>query len=87
MQLHGALKVEQPTKNATGFAVDKSLCTQTFAVAMNKAACYKLPPDLKASWQCAANRACAIWYKEVANKRLDGEKPAADALVGKYAKK
>jgi TRAP-type transport system periplasmic protein len=42
-----ALKVQQIVKNHTGFAGDKGLYTQTFAVAMNKASYDKLPPDLK----------------------------------------
>ena len=42
-----ALKVQQIVKNHTTFAGDKGLYTQTFAVAMNKAAYDKLPPDLK----------------------------------------
>ena len=42
-----ALKVQQITKNHTGFSGSKGLYTQTFAVAMNKAAYDKLPPDLK----------------------------------------
>lgn len=42
-----ALKVTQIVKNHTGFSGDKGLYTQTFAVAMNKAAYEKLPADLK----------------------------------------
>jgi TRAP-type transport system periplasmic protein len=42
-----ALKVEQIAKNTTGFAGDKGLYTQTFAVAMNKAKYDALPADLK----------------------------------------
>jgi TRAP-type C4-dicarboxylate transport system substrate-binding protein len=42
-----ALKVEQIVKNHTGFTGEKGLYTQTFAVAMNKAAYDKLPADLK----------------------------------------
>lgn len=42
-----ALKVEQLVKYHTGFTGDKGLYTQTFAVAMNKAAYEKLPADLK----------------------------------------
>ncbi|MDP3082541.1 MAG: TRAP transporter substrate-binding protein [Rubrivivax sp.] len=42
-----ALKVQQIVKNHTGFSGDKGLYTQTFAVAMNKAAYEKLPADLK----------------------------------------
>jgi TRAP-type C4-dicarboxylate transport system substrate-binding protein len=42
-----ALKVQQIVKNHTGFAGDKGLYTQTFAVVMNKASYDKLPPDLK----------------------------------------
>ena len=42
-----ALKVEQIAKNHTTFSGKKGLYTQTFAVAMNKAAYDKLPPDLK----------------------------------------
>jgi TRAP-type C4-dicarboxylate transport system substrate-binding protein len=42
-----ALKVQQIVKNHTGFTGNKGLYTQTFAVAMNKAAYDKLPPDLK----------------------------------------
>ena len=42
-----ALKVEQLARNSTGFSGGKGLYTQTFAVAMNKAAYGKLPPDLK----------------------------------------
>jgi TRAP-type C4-dicarboxylate transport system substrate-binding protein len=42
-----ALKVHQIVKNHTGFTGEKGLYTQTFAVAMNKAAYDKLPPDLK----------------------------------------
>lgn len=42
-----ALKVQQIVKNHTGFSGDKGLYTQTFAVAMNKAAYDKLPADLK----------------------------------------
>jgi TRAP-type C4-dicarboxylate transport system substrate-binding protein len=42
-----ALKVQQIVKNHTGFAGEKGLYTQTFAVAMNKAAYDKLPADLK----------------------------------------
>ena len=42
-----ALKVEQIARNTTGFSGDKGLYTQTFAVAMNRAAYDKLAPDLK----------------------------------------
>jgi TRAP-type C4-dicarboxylate transport system substrate-binding protein len=42
-----AFKVQQIVKNHTGFTGDKGLYTQTFAVAMNKAAYDKLPADLK----------------------------------------
>jgi TRAP-type C4-dicarboxylate transport system substrate-binding protein len=42
-----AVKVQQIVKNHTGFAGDKGLYTQTFAVAMNKASYDKLPADLK----------------------------------------
>jgi TRAP-type C4-dicarboxylate transport system substrate-binding protein len=42
-----AFKVQQIVKNHTGFAGDKGLYTQTFAVVMNKAAYDKLPTDLK----------------------------------------
>ncbi len=42
-----ALKVQEIAKNSTGFSGSKGLYTQTFAVAMNKAAYEKLPPDLK----------------------------------------
>jgi TRAP-type transport system periplasmic protein len=42
-----ALKVSQIVRNHTGFTGAKGLYTQTFAVAMNKAAYDKLPPDLK----------------------------------------
>lgn len=42
-----ALKVQQIVKNHTGFAGEQGLYTQTFVVAMNKAAYDKLPPDLK----------------------------------------
>jgi TRAP-type C4-dicarboxylate transport system substrate-binding protein len=42
-----ALKVEQIARNATGFTGNRGLYTQTFAVAMNKAAYDKLPADLK----------------------------------------
>ena len=42
-----ALKVQQLVKNHVGFTGPKGLYTQTFAVAMNKAAYDKLPPDLK----------------------------------------
>lgn len=42
-----ALKVQQIVQNHTGFSGDKGLYTQTFAVAMNKAAYDKLPADLK----------------------------------------
>jgi TRAP-type C4-dicarboxylate transport system substrate-binding protein len=42
-----ALKVQQIAKNSTGFSGAKGLYTQTFAVAMNKAAYDKLPADLK----------------------------------------
>jgi TRAP-type transport system periplasmic protein len=42
-----ALKVEQIAKNHTVFSGNKGLYTQTFAVAMNKAAYEKLAPDLK----------------------------------------
>lgn len=42
-----ALKVQQIVKHHTGFSGDKGLYTQTFAVAMNRAAYDKLPPDLK----------------------------------------
>jgi TRAP-type C4-dicarboxylate transport system substrate-binding protein len=42
-----ALKVQQIVKNHTGFAGNKGLYTQTFAVAMNKASYDKLPADLK----------------------------------------
>lgn len=42
-----ALKVQQIVKNHTGFAGAQGLYTQTFAVAMNKAAYDKLPGDLK----------------------------------------
>jgi TRAP-type C4-dicarboxylate transport system substrate-binding protein len=41
------LKVQQIVKNHTGFTGPKGLYTQTFAVAMNKGAYDKLPPDLK----------------------------------------
>ena len=41
-----------------------------------------------ARWQRAANGARAVWFKEVAEKGLDGPKLAADAerLIDKYAK-
>lgn len=42
-----ALKVQQLVKNHTGFAGEQGLYTQTFVVAMNKAAYDKLPADLK----------------------------------------
>ncbi len=42
-----ALKVQQIVKNATGFTGSKGLYTQTFAVAMNRSAYDRLPPDLK----------------------------------------
>ena len=42
-----ALKVQQIVKNHTGFAGQQGLYTQTFVVAMNKAAYDKLPADLK----------------------------------------
>ncbi|MFN0185345.1 MAG: TRAP transporter substrate-binding protein [Aquabacterium sp.] len=42
-----ALKVSQIVRNHTGFTGEKGLYTQTFAVAMNKAAYEKLPADLK----------------------------------------
>ncbi|MBX3638689.1 MAG: TRAP transporter substrate-binding protein, partial [Rubrivivax sp.] len=42
-----ALRVQQIVKNHTGFAGDKGLYTQTFAVAMNKAKYEALPADLK----------------------------------------
>jgi TRAP-type C4-dicarboxylate transport system substrate-binding protein len=42
-----ALKVQQIVKNHTGFAGAQGLYTQTFVVAMNKAAYDKLPADLK----------------------------------------
>jgi TRAP-type C4-dicarboxylate transport system substrate-binding protein len=42
-----ALKVQQIAKNSTGVSGAKGLYTQTFAVAMNKAAYDKLPADLK----------------------------------------
>jgi TRAP-type transport system periplasmic protein len=42
-----ALKVTQIVRNHTGFSGAKGLYTQTFAVAMNKAAYDKLPADLK----------------------------------------
>jgi TRAP-type C4-dicarboxylate transport system substrate-binding protein len=42
-----ALKVTQIVRNHTSFSGTKGLYTQTFAVAMNKAAYDKLPPDLK----------------------------------------
>lgn len=42
-----AFKVQQIVHNHTGFAGDKGLYTQTFAVVMNKAHYDKLPPDLK----------------------------------------
>jgi TRAP-type C4-dicarboxylate transport system substrate-binding protein len=42
-----SLKVEQLARNSTGFSGNKGLYTQTFAVAMNKAAYDKLPADLK----------------------------------------
>jgi len=129
-----ALKVQQIAKNSTGFSGAKGLYTQTFAVAMNKAAYDKLPPDLKkvidansgmfaaamfgramdegdkvglaiaqkagnniitlspeetARWQRTAAGTRAIWYKEVAEKGLDGPKLAAEAqaLVEKYSAK
>jgi TRAP-type C4-dicarboxylate transport system substrate-binding protein len=128
-----ALKVEQIAKNTTGFSGGKGLYTQTFAVAMNKAAYDKLPADLKkvidansgmaaaamfgramdegdkvglalakkagnniitlspeetARWQRTAAGTRAIWYKEVAEKGLDGPKLAreAESLVAKYSK-
>jgi TRAP-type C4-dicarboxylate transport system substrate-binding protein len=42
-----AFKVQQIVHNHTGFSGNKGLYTQTFAVAMNKAAYDKLPADLK----------------------------------------
>lgn len=42
-----ALKVQQIVKNHTGFSGQQGLYTQTFVVAMNKAAYDKLPADLK----------------------------------------
>jgi TRAP-type C4-dicarboxylate transport system substrate-binding protein len=128
-----ALKVQQIAKNSTGFSGSKGLYTQTFAVAMNKAAYDKLPADLKkvidansgmvaaamfgramdegdkaglaiaqkagnniitlnaeetARWQRTANGTRAVWFKEVAEKGLDGPKLAAEAeaLIAKYSK-
>ena len=128
-----ALKVEQIAKNSTGFSGGKGLYTQTFAVAMNKAAYDKLAPDLKkvidansgmvaaamfghamdegdkigltvakkagnniitldpeqtARWQRVAAGTRAIWYKEVAEKGIDGPKLAqeAESLIAKYSK-
>jgi TRAP-type C4-dicarboxylate transport system substrate-binding protein len=42
-----ALKVSELVKNHTGFSGTNGLYTQTFVVAMNKAAYEKLPDDLK----------------------------------------
>jgi TRAP-type C4-dicarboxylate transport system substrate-binding protein len=42
-----SLRLEQLVKNHTTFSGDKGLYTLTFAVAMNKGAYDKLPPDLK----------------------------------------
>ena len=42
-----ALKVSELVHNHTGFSGKNGLYTQTFVVAMNKAAYDKLPPDLK----------------------------------------
>ena len=128
-----ALKVQQIAKNSTGFSGSKGLYTQTFAVAMNKAAYDKLPADLKkvidansgmvaaamfgramdegdkaglaiaqkagnniitlspeetARWQRTANGTRAVWFKEVAEKGLDGPKLAAEAeaLIAKHSK-
>ena len=63
-----ALKVEQIVKNHTGFAGDKGLYTQTFAVAMNKAGYDKLPADLKKvidanSGMAAASCSAARWTR------------------------
>ena len=127
-----ALKVQQIVKNHTGFTGAKGLYTQTFAVAMNKAAYDKLPADLKKvidnnsgdmaaamfgramdqgdigglglaqkagnniitldaaetqRWQRAAAGTRALWYKEVAEKGIDGPKLAAEAaaLIDKYS--
>lgn len=129
-----ALKVQQIVKNHTGFTGDKGLYTQTFAVAMNKAAYEKLPADLRkviddnsgiaaaalfghamdegdkvglalakkagnniitldaqetSRWQRAASGVRAVWYKEVAEKGIDGPKMVqeAEALIAKYSKK
>jgi TRAP-type C4-dicarboxylate transport system substrate-binding protein len=129
-----ALKVQQIVKNHTGFTGEQGLYTQTFAVAMNKAAYEKLPADLKKvidansgletaaafgramdegdkvglslaqkagnnvitlnaeetqRWRRAAAGVRAVWYKEVGEKGIDGQKLAAEAeaLIAKYTKK
>lgn len=48
-----------------------------------------LSPQETARWKKAANGTRAIWFKEVAEKGLDGPKLAADAenLIDKYSKK
>lgn len=128
-----AVKVQQIVKNHTGFTGDKGLYTQTFAVAMNKAAYDKLPADLKKviddnsgmaaaalfgramdegdkaglalaqkggnnvitldaaetqRWQRAAAGTRAVWYREVSERGLDGQKLAAEAaaLIAKHSK-
>ena len=57
-----ALKVQQIAKNHTGFTGDKGLYTQTFAVAMNKAAYDKLPADLKKVIDANSGMAAAAMF-------------------------
>ena len=57
-----ALKVEQIAKNSTGFAGDKGLYTQTFAVAMNKAKYDALPADLKKVIDANSGMAAATMF-------------------------
>lgn len=119
------IKVQQIVTNHTGFAGDKGLYTQTFAVVMNQASYEKLPPDLRklidansgvalagllgkamdegdkaamalaqkagnsivtldaaetARWQRAASGVRAVWFREVADKGIDGPRLVTEAL-------
>ena len=66
-----ALKVSQIVRNHTGFTGDKGLYTQTFAVAMNKAAYEKLPADLRKVIDANSGMAAAAMFGRAMD---DGDK-------------
>ena len=74
-----AVKVQQIVKNHTGFSGEKGLYTQTFAVAMNKAAYDKLPADLKKVIDANSGLATSGWLGKTQQANdVPGRKPAVD---------